>query len=56
MSKYVKVTGFCFGCDCGFTLGKEYELHTCDGEEFAYDDFGRENYSITNCVRIEICI
>lgn len=51
MSKFVKVVGFAFGHNCGFTLDEVYELHTCNDEEFAYDDNGRENYSIMNCVR-----
>ncbi|WP_342422340.1 hypothetical protein [Paenibacillus sp. FSL E2-0178] len=53
MSKFVKVVGFAFDINCGFTQNKVYELHTCNDEEFAYDDFGRENYSITNCVKTE---
>lgn len=65
MSKFVKVVGFCFNNDCGFTLGKEYEVFQSevtfrDGEyaeesmeEYVIDDHGRENYSIMNCVKIE---
>lgn len=54
MNKFVKVTGFCFDTNCGFTLGRVYEIHTCNDEEFAYDDNGRENYSIFNCIKTEV--
>jgi hypothetical protein len=54
MNKFVRVTGFCFATNCGFTLNKVYELHTCNGEEFAYDDNGKDNYSIMNCVKTEV--
>lgn len=53
MSKYVKVVGFCFGHDCGFTLGNIYELHNSKDEEFAYDDHEKRNYSIINCVKTQ---
>lgn len=53
MSRFVQVVGLCFEHSCGFTLNEVYELHTCNDEEYAYDDCGRENYSITNCVKTE---
>lgn len=50
--KCVKVTGFCFYFNCGFTIGRVYEIFTnFNGEEYAIDDEGRTNFSIHNCVR-----
>ncbi|MNC45877.1 hypothetical protein D3C75_948670 [compost metagenome] len=56
--KFVRVIGFPFENNCDFTLGKIYEVFTSydclpDGEEWAYDDEGRRNFAISNCVIAE---
>lgn len=52
MSKFVRIIGFCFDYHCGFSIGKKYEVLTSvNGEEYAIDDEGRQNFAIYNCVR-----